>query len=435
MPEPTEDIIPTWDLTDFEFGIKEMIDHLSDIKDLMNEIADLTYKNTEKTTKETTKQVKNSTNNIQKFGTSIFSFIGKIAVLTTMFKGMFGFISSNIPEIGKTFEFSSKIITRNLLFPLRKELIPILQKVLDWVRDNRATFVKWGSVLVNVFRALKTGVSVLFKFLISIGETLKKSLGIKSVSDELIKFLNIVSFKFTAVFLILSKSIKPFTDALEKFLEFSKKTFKAFLEGINAEEIAEVWNKVSKSFSGIIETLGKLFGLFKDNNKEASNFFDIMEKIGTFFSDTLVLVLNDLNTRLENLKSLLEVFTGEKKFSEYLKGFKTPDILKEIGEFITTPFKKEEPEEPAGKRRKKGRDVIISNGEEIIPDSNDTIIATKNPVNVIKNNSNNRSINIENIYVPITVNQSEKPEETGKKAAKGFIEELNENNLRLKGNK
>jgi len=67
-------------------------------------------------------------------------------------------LMSNIPEIGQTFKIAGDVITRNFLWPLRQQLMPYLQKFLNWVRDHRAMFVRWGAVLVNVFQVVVQGV-------------------------------------------------------------------------------------------------------------------------------------------------------------------------------------------------------------------------------------------------------------------------------------
>lgn len=77
-----------------------------------------------------------------------------IGAAVAAFKGMRNVVQKHIPEIGKTFNVVSDIFFKNFLWPIRKQLAPILQKILNWARENRATFVKWGQAVANVFRTI-----------------------------------------------------------------------------------------------------------------------------------------------------------------------------------------------------------------------------------------------------------------------------------------
>src|ERR1035437_3502623 len=55
-------------------------------------------------------------------------------ILSGAIKGIMGSVKEFIPEIGQTLETSKNIIAKNFMMPLRKEMLPILQGVLNWVR-------------------------------------------------------------------------------------------------------------------------------------------------------------------------------------------------------------------------------------------------------------------------------------------------------------
>jgi len=76
----------------------------------------------------------------------------KVEAIKYALKGAFNGMKQYMPEIDKTFSIAKDIFLKNLLWPLRQAIAPYLQKLLDWVRDNRAAFVKWGAVLANVFK-------------------------------------------------------------------------------------------------------------------------------------------------------------------------------------------------------------------------------------------------------------------------------------------
>lgn len=70
------------------------------------------------------------------------------------FKGMVAAFQKGIPELGESINIAKDIFIRNFLWPLRKELMPLLQRMLDWVREHRGLFIKWGQAVANVFRVL-----------------------------------------------------------------------------------------------------------------------------------------------------------------------------------------------------------------------------------------------------------------------------------------
>ena len=78
-------------------------------------------------------------------------------ILSILFSGFTAFYNKFkefVPEFTKTFSVASDIFFKNLFWPLRQYLLPYLQKLLDWVRDNRKMFIAWGGVLVNVFNGV-----------------------------------------------------------------------------------------------------------------------------------------------------------------------------------------------------------------------------------------------------------------------------------------
>lgn len=84
----------------------------------------------------------------------ILRAVALVGTAVAAFKGMSAVVKQHIPEIGETFKVVQEIFFKNFLWPLRQELMPILQRILDWARDNRAVFVRWGQAVANVFRAV-----------------------------------------------------------------------------------------------------------------------------------------------------------------------------------------------------------------------------------------------------------------------------------------
>lgn len=150
-------------------------------------------------------------------------------------------VSGNIPEIGKTFDIAKDIIFRNLLWPLRKELIPILQGILNWVRDHRAAFVRMGAIIVSVFRAIKAIVSSFIDLVKNVWSHLAKGIEAifgkttQSVSD----ILNLILFKISAIAIFVMELLTPFFTWI-------------------ADQLTLVYGMVTDLVSGIGEGLGDL---------------------------------------------------------------------------------------------------------------------------------------------------------------------------------
>jgi phage-related protein len=67
-------------------------------------------------------------------------------------------LMKRMPEVSQAFDIARDVIFKNLLWPLRQRVMPMLQRMLDWVRDNRETFARWGQVVANVFDIVVKGV-------------------------------------------------------------------------------------------------------------------------------------------------------------------------------------------------------------------------------------------------------------------------------------
>lgn len=129
------------------------------------------------------------------------TLVGAVMGLRNIFRRM--------PEFGQVFKIAGDIFFRNFLFPIRKELMPLLQQLLDWVRDNRALFVRWGAVVARVIRGVVKAVRFLIDLLQTIGKKLLQWMGM----DSLAEFINILSFKIATIAIgikILAQSVGTF---------------------------------------------------------------------------------------------------------------------------------------------------------------------------------------------------------------------------------
>jgi len=209
---------------------------------------------------------------------SAMSFL-KINAALSIAKMGISKVMSNIPELGRTFQIAGDIITRNFLWPLRQQLMPYLQKFLNWVRDHRAMFVKWGGVLSSVFNIVVTGIKAAINILKPFYEAAMKFFkGIfGGTADSIDKIANMILFKISAVMVYLEAVLKPAMTHIANIALKIAEAIKSFVEGIaeayeaiggfgpEMTDLLEALSKLSDSLFGAGEgwkTFGKIIGFF-----------------------------------------------------------------------------------------------------------------------------------------------------------------------------
>ena len=139
-----------------------------------------------------TKRTVNMAKSVSK---GVINAAAKIGLLKLAFHGVQAAIKK-MPEIGKAFGIAKDIIMKNFLFPIRKAIFPLLQKFLDWVRDNRAMFVKWGQTLVTIFTVVSKAVGNVIelgkKLIASFGDFFKS---LKLMKDQKVLKLLVKRFR------------------------------------------------------------------------------------------------------------------------------------------------------------------------------------------------------------------------------------------------
>ena len=188
---------------------------------------------------------------------SAMSFL-KINAALSMARMGISKLMSNIPEIGQTFKIAGDIITRNFLWPLRQQLMPYLQKFLNWVRDHRTMFVRWGAVLVNVFqvvvRGIKAAISILKPFYEAAMKFFKDIFG--KTADSVDKIANMILFKISAVIIYLEAVLKPSMVFIANIVFKILESIKSFVEGI-AEAYIELGG-VGEEIEGLLKALSEM---------------------------------------------------------------------------------------------------------------------------------------------------------------------------------
>ena len=244
-------------------------------------------------------------------------------VITGLASKAWGAITKNIPEIGKTFEIAGDIISRNLLWPLRQELIPILQNILNWVRDHRAMFVRLGEVIANVFRAVITIVKTFFgmveRVFTRLFNGLSKIFGVAKLNIE--KILNVLIFKITAVYIFLMAIMEPvfnfIVDSLITAAGWVEKFFDGFSKGMKG---------ASPAFADLIHQLERIIDLLMITDGKTSLVGKAFEGLGWIIGKTVKLLVEGLVDSLDAIAGLVSymslakmTITGDKAGASALR--------------------------------------------------------------------------------------------------------------------
>lgn len=362
----------------------------------------------------------------------------------------------SMPEIGQAFGIAKDVFLKNLLFPLRKEVFPLLQKMMDWVRDSRGAFVKWGQALANVFRSVVSGVKTIISFIVSMSEKIsgftQRIFGdqIKSVSE----LFDLISFKLATVIAFVSILIGDMGNI-----------FKGFFSGLG---------DIGGSLTGIVENLLNFLKIFTQANDQGDSFTNILSTLSTRFGeivgfvvrmtdkflDGFVPAVSQIATPLQNIfdawigiqdsifeatSSLLDwpaifeslggiVGKGIQKTFEFI-ALVLEDIetsiasIKELG-FLNTLTSQTGNLFDAIQGKFFGREtqvqdaIIRTDGSIIRPDPNDTLIATKNPVFASSPSTNDNSQRSITMSIAPTIIIERGTEEEGRNVAIGFTEQM-----------
>lgn len=253
-------------------------------------------KNFQKAVDQMSKSISSMGAKLNKFGGTmqksvskgIMSATAKIGLLVKGFKSMM----KNMPEIGQAFKIAGDIISKEFFFPIRQQIMPYLQKMLDWTRDHRALFAKWGQAVADVL-----------KIIIDVGKTLWNTLKdvVKILTDSLQKGLG-TSFK----------SLDEFISVLQVKV--------AFMTLLIGDVIKEMFNKISPTFEFVVEKGSEILNFFtslasswlslNDNGDSLVTVLDkvyqIFDKIVHTVGDSLAGFFEGLISPLKNLMTPLD---------------------------------------------------------------------------------------------------------------------------------
>ena len=195
----------------------------------------------------------------------------------------------NMPEVGQAFGIARDIFVKNLLFPLRKEILPLLQRMLDWVRDNRAAFVRWGNSIANIFRSVVRGVRNVIQFVQRmsqrVAEFAERIFGdqIRNIDDT----FNLITFKLAVV-----------VQFVTNILSGIGTLFDSFVRGLGDD--------IGENLRGIVTSFGDLFRIFTTTNEEGNSFANVLNTISELFGKIAGFVTEMTNRFLQGFVPEIE---------------------------------------------------------------------------------------------------------------------------------
>lgn len=235
---------------------------------------------------------------------SFSGLLGRLALVGSAIAGIRAGLNK-IPEIGQAFSIAGDIFLRNLLNPLRQELLPLLNAMLKWVTDHRALFVKMGSVIAQIFRLILGLAKAFFEILSKIGKSIKNTLtGVfGDITKGITKTINLVITKIAFMALFITTILEPVFETIGKLVGFIATGIVGLFEGIGkgATGIFKVFNELTKSFK-------ELFDVILGGTERASGFRKFMNDIGEIIGKVLI-------------TSLKSVVAGIKLVIRFVKSF------------------------------------------------------------------------------------------------------------------
>lgn len=240
-------------------------------------------------------------------------------------------ILSKIPEIGQAFSIAGDIAMRNFLEPLRRFLIPMLMNMIKWVRENRTTFVKWGTAFANAFRAIIQVLKIAINLVKIFFKTLVDSMGgiFKDLAQDTAKTLNMIIFKIAAIFIFIGALLKPYVKSLARIVASVFKILGAFGKGVLKGLLP-----IFKVIGGLVFEIEKFFISLSDKAAKAKGILKFFELLGYIVGNVLVTYFRYLKTIvmavMASLSGLIEGIVeglGGKKGLAKIEGF-VKDVFK-----------------------------------------------------------------------------------------------------------
>lgn len=222
----------------------------------------------------------------------IMSATAKIGLLVKGFKSMM----KNMPEIGQAFKIAGDIMSKEFFFPIRQQIMPYLQKMLDWTRDHRTLFAKWGQAVADVLKTVINVGKTLWNTLKDIVEIITNSLqkGLRTSFKSLDEFISVLQVKMAFIALFIGDAIKALVEKIAPTFEYIIEKGAEVLSFFT--DLFSVWtteNDTGKNFMKVMNTL-----------------YDIFDKIVHVIGDSVVSFLQGMIQSFKDLSGPLDTINN-----------------------------------------------------------------------------------------------------------------------------
>lgn len=245
----------------------------------------------------------------------------KIGLLVKGFKS----VMKNMPEIGQAFKIAGDIMSKEFFFPIRQQIMPYLQKMLDWVRDHRALFAKWGQAVADVLKTVIDVGKTLYNTFKDVVKILTNSLqkGLGTSFKSLDEFMSVLQVKIAFVTLLIGDAVKAMVEKIAPTFEYIVEkgseilSFFASLASSwlslndNGDSLFTVLDKVYQVFDKIVHIIGdSLAGFFEGLIPPLKNLMTPIDNVADSFLRLLNIFGEDDNSGLKTAFKWLGNFVG-----------------------------------------------------------------------------------------------------------------------------
>lgn len=338
-----------------------------------------------------------------------------------------GLVKEFLPEIGQVFSVAKQVMFKNLLFPLRKFLLPMLNKVLKWVTASRGMFTKWGQVIVGIFKVIIMTVKAVWDIVKRVFgglfTELKKMFG--GIGKDISEIMNLMLFKITTAIIALQIILQPLADFIGKTFVFIAKAIKNFVKGFvegfmsvfkSTEDSVGIFDLLGETWDELIEIMDEL-GVSLDG--VGSIFAKVGKVIGVVFGESIRIAIGTVKELFKTLKNLIKLMKGDIGIVEFGSSL--------VGSFTDTAGRYANAGKnvfnsaTGGGSSQKVNDALITKGGKVIELSpDDNVLATKgNPLSGGGGTT---------LHMPIKVYTSEGDAlATGQKVGRGIMDVIRDN--------
>jgi len=233
-------------------------------------------------------------------------------------------INQQMPEIGTVFGVVKDTILRNFFFPLRQQILPLLQRLLDWTRAHRAMFVQWGQVAVGLFRTLWTVGKVIVDTIRNLVDVLFPRFA-RAFGGNFADTINLILFKVSTVAIAVGIILRDFTQKWGGPLHSILQDIWGIVEGVAKvawSAISGFFEGAAKQFPGLVSAFQDLFGAIKSLTDflSSSGALNIIKEVFSWFGSAVFAgIITSIEAAVIVLRALKDtidwIATGKANFS------------------------------------------------------------------------------------------------------------------------